>query len=165
MILKEVELIWKPEVQDFCKMPYPGYPRGCPMYDTRASCPPEAPLIDDVLDLTKPIYAAAIEFDLKGFEERMRRLHPDWSEKQLRNPRYWQGTARRKLKDKIELAKHSNPNLNNLLVLYRPEANGVHVVSTMRKVGVKITFPPKETVILVAIIGHRKAGKLREVFG
>lgn len=126
------------------------------MYAARPSCPPEAPMIDEVLDLTKPVYAAAIEFDLKAFEERMRGLHPNWSKKQCRNSRYWQGTVRKNLRDGIELLKQIDPNLRNLLVLYRAEAHGVHVISTMRKVGIEMISPPKDTVTLVAIMGSGK---------
>jgi len=164
MILKQVELVWKPEVQDYCKLPYPNHPEGCPMYGTRNSCPPQAPLIDEILDLEQPVYAAILEFDLKGHVENLRIYHPDWSETQLRNSRYWQNKARKNLREGIESAKINTSHLRNLLVLYRSEANGVHLVSTLRKVGVKINFPPKDIVHLVAIMGNRKAGKLRSVF-
>ena len=40
---------------EWCQMPYPGHPKGCPNYDTgRPECPPNAPFVWDWIDKDKP---------------------------------------------------------------------------------------------------------------
>ena len=43
-----------------------------------------------------------IIFDLHSYVEKMRQRHPSWTETQLLNVLYWQGTARKKLKEHIK---------------------------------------------------------------
>jgi len=42
---------------EWCRIPYPGHPKGCPNCDSvRVTCPPNAPKVSDVYDLSKPVY-------------------------------------------------------------------------------------------------------------
>lgn len=161
MIFEEVELDWDPRVRGYCKLPYPRHPDGCPMYGKRSECPPEAPPLDEILDLSKPTYVVAITYDIKGHYERLRRDHPDLSEAQIRIPYLWQGRARKILKEAVEVAKREIP---NRLVLWTPEANGVNFMTTMLKIGIVLKFPPEGIAYQIAVMGARRAGKLREVF-
>ncbi len=41
----------------FCTTPYINNPTGCPKYNTRDSCPPNAPMFDEVFNMEMPFYA------------------------------------------------------------------------------------------------------------
>ena len=45
-----------PDVRDLCPRSYPGHPHGCPNYGKRPSCPPQAPMLAETLDLTQPVH-------------------------------------------------------------------------------------------------------------
>lgn len=68
-------------VQNFCKLKYPQHPNGCPNYSKKECCPPNQPLIDKVLDLSKDIYVIYTKFPIGEFAEKMKREHPDWTVK------------------------------------------------------------------------------------
>ena len=40
-----VEVVVDYRARDWCRLPYPDHPRGCPNFGRRADCPPMAPLI------------------------------------------------------------------------------------------------------------------------
>lgn len=40
-----------------CAVPYKDHPYGCPKYGSKNSCPPNAPMFDEVFDTSKKIYA------------------------------------------------------------------------------------------------------------
>lgn len=84
-------------VRNLCVNPYPGHPKGCPNFDKKKGCPPGAALYDQVYDLSKSVYAIINKFDFKAHTDRMRNLHPEWSERQVRCCLYWQKGARREL--------------------------------------------------------------------
>lgn len=64
-------------VRDLCRQAYPGHPKGCPNWGRKAGCPPAAPLIETLLDLTRPVVAIFHVFDLAAHRQRMWALHPD----------------------------------------------------------------------------------------
>jgi len=161
VIFERAQIIWHQAIRDLCKIPYEGEPNGRPMYGTRPSCPPEAPLIDEILDLAKPTYIIAIKYDLASRVEQLRGQHPDWSEKKLRCSRYWQGIADKLLREAVEEVKREIP---NKWVVYRPEANGVNVSQMMKKMEIKIWPLPEGLRYRIAVAGDRKRGKLRGTF-
>jgi len=73
-------------------------------------------------------------------------LIPGWSDRQCRNPLYWQGGVRKRLKEKCR-AFGCN------IILDIPEACGVEVFETMKNAGVIIDRHP-ETVIKVMLVGR-----------
>jgi predicted metal-binding protein len=85
-------------VRGLCRHPYYNHPKGCPNWGKRASCPPQAPILTDLLDLDKPVYAAYNVFDFAGHCDRMQARHPGWSEHQVKCVLYWQGSARKSLR-------------------------------------------------------------------
>ena len=137
-------------VRDLCTRPYPGHPHGCPNYGKRRTCPPGAPLIWQTLDTTRPIYAIWNRFGLAAHVARMLRKHPTWSDRQLRNCLYWQGTARKQLRTEIERFLDDRPYQR---VLTCPEACGVNVTATMAGVGVRLDWPPTAVAYQVALAG------------
>ena len=148
-----VEPILNPKVRGLCCLPYEGHPKGCPNFGKAERCPPQAPKFEDVVDLSKPVYAIVNSFDIAAHVERMRARHPDWSERQLLNCLYWQGTARKALRKEIKsfLAEHPDYEAHET-----PEAMGVNVTATLAAVGVALEWPPRKVAMQVAIAGIPK---------
>jgi len=161
VIFEQVKLEWHVRIREFCKLPYPRHPNGCPMYGTRLGCPPEAPMIGEILDLSEPTYLVAIKYNVKEHYDKLRAEHPNLSEAQIRIPYLWQGRADKLLREAVEACKREVP---NKLPVYRPEANGVNVVAMMGKLGFVLKFPTEEYAYRVAVLGSRKKGKLGEAF-
>ncbi len=140
-------------VRQLCKRPYPGHPKGCPNFGNRNTCPPAAPLFDRVVDLCRPVYAIVNEFDLEAFASRMRELHPEWTDKKCRCSRYWQGTARKQLGLQVDefLLLHSGYTAFTV-----PEAMGVNVTETLRRVGIILEWPVRKIDRHTALAGWIK---------
>lgn len=136
-----------PSVRALCKRPYPLHPRGCPNFG-KDRCPPKVRLYGDVYDLARPCYAIWSAFDLGAHVERMRVAHPRWSDRQLRNCLYWQGTARKLLRKEISGFCWKKPGYD---VTECPEAMGVNVTETMRRAGIVLEWPPIQMVVHVAL--------------
>lgn len=85
-----------------CVKFYKNHKFGCPNFGKKPDCPPLVPMFDEIFDITRPIYAIYIVFDLFSHVEKMKQRHPSWTETQLLNVLYWQGTARKKLKEHIK---------------------------------------------------------------
>lgn len=143
-----VALVHDPEVRKLCPRRYPGHPKGCPNYGKKAGCPPQAPLL---LDINEPSWRTAViwnRFEFGEHVERMRSKHPDWSERQLECCLYWQGTARKALKEQIKHFKRSYPFYE---ITRCPEAMGVDVTATMKRAGIKLEWPPERYAYQVAV--------------
>jgi len=83
----------------------------------------------------------------------MRIKNPNWSEHQLKCVLYWQGSARKKLKEKcIQFLKE----FKGYHIEACPEAMGVNVFETMEKVGVVLERTPKIVTYQVAMAGVRR---------
>ena len=144
-------------VREWCKLPYINHPHGCPNYGNRDICPPDSPLFEDIVKA--PYYLIVIRYDLKSHIERMKNKHPNWSERQLRCCLYWQNTAKKMLKSKINRFVKSLD--FNYIILDginspSPEATGVNLFTTANLVGIKLKTYPKDYVYKMAIIGKRK---------
>ena len=139
-------------VRSLCVQPYPLHPKGCPNVGKCDRCPPEAPMFNNKFDMTKPIYAVINEYDLAAHVARMKAKHPDWSDRQLRCVLYWQGTARKQLKEKIG-AVLAEQRFHGYEATWCPEGMGVNVTETMMQVGVELEWPPEQTVRQVAFLG------------
>lgn len=156
-LLIEVVPVIDYSVRGLCQQPYPNHPKGCPNYDKRATCPPQAPLLGQVLDLQHPIYLVYNRFDLASHVRRMFEKHENWSQRQLECCLYWQGTARKQLKRGLarareELYRHHL----NWVTLTVPEACGVNVSATMLQLGIELEWPPRQYAYQVALIGRSR---------
>ncbi len=60
------------KARGWCTLRYPGHPHGCPNYNKRKTCPPQAPLIFQYFDLDGPLWLVAIQFDLAAHMARMK---------------------------------------------------------------------------------------------
>jgi len=141
------------KVRDYCLLPYPDHPKGCPNYGKSDRCPPIIGYFDEIYDLSQPIYAIVGEYDLKSHVDNLRLKHNNWSERQLRCVLYWQKTARKLLREEVNDWLIYNPQFTPTQC---PEAMGLNVIKTLNTVNVKLQFPPIDIVHLVVICGILK---------
>ena len=143
-----VNVIIDLRTRDWCKLPYPGHPKGCPNYGKRLTCPPEAPLFEEVG--IPPYILVGVKFDLEEWVNYMKKKHPNWSDRQARCCLYWQGKVRKRLREECEKIINKG-----VVVYYIPEAMGVDVFRTCTEVGIKLERNPQKFVWKIAIIGRR----------
>lgn len=132
----------------WCELPYPGHKKGCPNYGK--GCP--LPRVGDYFDLSRPHWFAIIRFDILDFSIRMKTKHPHWTERQCRCVLYWQNGVRKKLDEYCRkfIGDHD-------LIFHKiPEAMGVNVILTMRKLKQPIEMKPEFSVCKIALIGSKK---------
>lgn len=149
-------------VRILCLRPY-GYngkqwshPKGCPNFSRKDGCPPQAKLIIELLDFTKPIYAIWNVFDFESHCNRMRKLHPQWSQRQVECCLYWQPKARKQLQEKIlEFRWRMKRTLRNIKILKCPEANGVNVTETMASINEILEWPPQSVTYQIVLAGEK----------
>lgn len=146
-------------VRDLCVRRYPGHPRGCPNFGKKPTCPPQAPMIADVIDLERPVFAIWNRFDLAGHVRRMKERHPDWSKRQAVCCLYWQPRARKELRQRVVAFLRAH---RGTRVVFTPEAMGVNVTATMRQAGVQLEWPPRSIAYQVALVGYRLKGETHE---
>lgn len=155
---KLVKVVLDPAVRGLCQRAYPGHPKGCPNFGKKASCPPTAPLLHKLLDLSQPVWAVFVRFDLEAQRRRMWFKHPKWSRRQAECCLYWQGTVLSFLKNRVTnfCVMQVLGTDEKLTALYRPEAHGVNITATMAAVGIELPWPPDEVVYKIALVGTSK---------
>jgi len=121
-------ILFKSSWAHYCKLSYPNHPKGCPMFNTRLTCPPQAPHVSKVLDMSQEMWIAYSLFDLKSHKEKMKQLHPQWTERQCQNVLYWQGTSRKQAR---QIAAALQAALSLDIAIECPEGMGVNVYATM----------------------------------
>ena len=139
-----------PTVRALCRQPYHGHPKGCPNWNTRPTCPPDAKMLTELLDVSSPMYCIYSAFDLASHVARMRARHPDWSDRKLACCLYWQGTSRKMLREIVRRFLQEHPRCE---IVYCPEACGVDVTATMASIGVHLEWPPVAVAYHVALAG------------
>lgn len=148
----KVEPVLTTETWEWCKKPYPLHRHGCPNYGKKDGCPPNVSLLWDVLVSDAPVYAIFNVFDFGSHVQRMRDKHPNWSDRQCRCCLYWQPKARKQLREKIvEFLKAHR----GLFVVKNPEASGVNLTATMKKVGVELEWPPQTVTYQIVLAGTK----------
>ena len=148
MIYRVKDLVIDMRAREWCMLPYPRHPKGCPNYGKRKSCPPQAPLITEWADLSKPMDFVVIEFNLARHIEKMRQKHPNWSEAQLRCCLYWQGKVNKLLKDTTKAYALFCGGKYTMC----PEAMGVNVIESARRLGLPIEINPQKKIYKIALI-------------
>jgi len=106
-----------------------------------------------VLDLSKPAYAIYTEFNYGAYIVRMTARHPGWTEAQLKNVLYWQGTVRKMNRAEVRDYLKDHP---EMMALYCPEATGVNITETMKNAGVVLEWPPVKVARVVTLVGHAR---------
>ena len=145
------ELIIDYRTREWCKLPYPDHPKGCPNYGKKSGCPPHAPLIEEFVDIHNLIWLVTVEFDLASHVQRMLKLHPKWSNRQARCVLYWQPKVNKELKEAMLRYNHT---IWGSVYTLCPEAMGVNVIETARRRGIQIKDFPTDKVYKVALIGY-----------
>ncbi len=151
LLLKDI--IIDPSVRMLCCRPYQNHPRGCPNFNRKYGCPPEAPLFTARYNMSGKFFAIVNDFPLDSHTARMRKLHPDWTDRQLECCLYWQPKARKKLNEIIFGFTYI---YDEYIVDRCPEAGGVNVTETLKLVDLALEWPPKHIVRQVAIAGELK---------
>lgn len=150
-IIRLVKPVIDYSVRGLCVKEYPGHKKGCPNFNRKKGCPPQAGFFDKVYDLDKPVYAIINEFDFKAHVDKMRKLHPDWSKRKLECCLYWQKKARKELLEAIKQFLKENQNYKIYKVETCPEAMGVDVTKTLANAGIILEWPPVNIVRQVAL--------------
>jgi len=132
-------------------LPHPDHPLGCPNFPRCRDKYPDFKTLEGY-----EWYAVVEEFDLKSHAERMKKKHPNWTERQCRNLLYWQKGVQKKLKDKaIKFTAEKRFLGDNFsLLLEVPEACGIDLFATMEKVGVKLQRNP-DLVRKIMLVGRK----------
>lgn len=137
-----------------CRTPYPGHSKGCPNWGKKSGCPPQCLQIERLLDLKQEVWAVWNKFDIGSHIDRMRGLHPDWSDRQLRCCLYWQQGARKQMMAEwFEFCKQ-HPN-HGLRLVRCPEASGVVLSPTMEQLGEKLEWPPQKWAYQILLAGKK----------
>lgn len=149
---EQVKPTMQSSVRNLCFKPYPNHKKGCPNYGKKDGCPPQSPLLNKMIDLSKPVWAIWNEFDFGGHCGRMRGKHPTWSQRQVECCLYWQGTARKQLRQTIAKFMSEYPTLE---IIGCPEACGVNLTTTMASIGRKLQWPPMTKTYQIVLAGHK----------
>lgn len=131
-----------------CRLPYPNHPHGCPNFNRKESCPPNAKCFSKLVSF--PLFLIGVRFDLEKHVEKMRIKHPRWSERQLTCLLYWQNRVDKLLREECNKIVSKHP---DYVAVYKPEANGVNVFATCRNLDIILERNPKKYVWKIAIIG------------
>ena len=142
-------------IRSLCYRPYPNHPRGCPNFGKRAMCPPEAPALHEVVDLDRDVWAVWNAYPLGRHMAKMLKRHPQWTDRQLRNPLYWQGTARKELRAHIKdflvwARRQTDP---PSCVVSCPEACGCNLTATMQQIDIRLDWPPMTIAYQIVLVG------------
>lgn len=143
------------QVRNACKCPYRGHPKGCPNYNNpkRPTCPPKAKLYDKAYDLRKPVHAVVVTMNFDKHVAKMASNPKLKTEAQRRCCLYWQEGLRSRLRERCKAFIKEHPGYVADLC---PEAGGVNVIATLRKVGIRLQVPPRNIVSKVAFIAYPK---------
>ncbi|MBQ6285549.1 MAG: hypothetical protein IJK67_04495 [Bacilli bacterium] len=148
--------------RSMCIRPYPGHKDGCPNYGKLPTCPPDIPSMYDQIFDTSNVYAVVTKFNLKEYFDKRRANRPDLPEGQITNIRNWQPIAIKENDYAICEFYKENPNLSDYVSTRLLECMGVHVIDTMKEVGIELKFPVKDYAYRVAFAAKTNEGALEE---
>jgi len=83
----------------------------------------------------------------------MQKIHPDWSNWQLTCCLYWQPKARKMLAIEIEKFRLIHP---DFIIIKVPEATGINLTETMKRIGEILEWPPLTKTYQIAIAGKKQ---------
>ena len=137
----------------WCLLPYPNHPKGCPNYGKKQICPPFSKPFHEIIE--PPFHIVIESFDLEAQAKKMKKKHPEWSDRQCRNLLYWQKGVVKRLKEKAK--KFINSQNEDFVLLEVPEANGVNVFKTCENVDIILERVPQRIIRKIMIIGTKKS--------
>ena len=140
-------------ITSLCKCQYPLHRFGCPNFSVKKGCPPGTKNLDQVIDLSKTVYAIYNIFDYRGHINRMMEKHPHWSDRQAKCVLYWQPRVRKQLKVKIvKFMKEKE----GYFIVKNPEALGTNLTETMKNAGIYLEWPPEKITYQIVLAGILK---------
>ena len=158
-------ITYKKAFQSMCRNQFYGHPHGCPNYGKKAGCPPGAKMINTLFDLEdnyNNFFLIWVDYNVGAFANKMKKRHPNWTERQCYNPRLWQPTARKMLREEqtIAVAKYKLET-----IITSPEAHGINVTQLMKDTaGINLEWPPRDITRVVALGGTRIGGHYSGLF-
>ncbi len=144
------KLIIDYRARDWCKLPYPLHPNGCPNFNHKSTCPPQICRIEDWTDLHKQMWFVVVPFDIQSHVNRMLSLYPHWSDRQARCVLYWQPKINKQLESETKLFCA----FKSVKSTTCPEAMGVNVIKTAKGLGLPISPRPKEIVYKISLVAE-----------
>jgi len=145
-----IKPVFDTKMPKLCKHPYPNHPKGCPNWGKKKGCPPNAPWLPNSFDYRYPVYAIWNVYPFGEHVEKMRAKHPEWTQRQVECCLYWQGTARKQLKEIVKNFLKGHPGLK---IVDCPEAQGINLTETMKQVYVQLEWPPKHKTYQIVLAG------------
>ena len=138
--------------RSMCIRPYKNHKNGCPNFGKLPTCPPNIPcMFDQIFDISD-VYAVVTKLNLEEYFNKRRENRPDLAEGQIRNTRIWQPIALKENDYAISDFYRENPDKKDYVSTRLLECMGVHVINTMKEVGVDIKFPVIDYAYRVAFI-------------
>ncbi len=144
------------DTKRYCFMPYIGHPKGCPnCYGKCWGSGNKQIGLGELVDLNRPYYLIYNEFNLELHAQKMKVNHPSWSGRQCRCVLYWQGTARKQLREYVSGAlQQVNPTPD--FITYIPELYGVNVYVTCLEIGLVLdSIVDMQICRHVALLGYK----------
>lgn len=138
----------------YCRAPYPNHPNGCPNWGIKKGCPPNVPCF--LKEFNQKVLVCAVGIDFAHYLQIRRDIHPNWTERALRNPRHWQGHLRMLLRKDLLALKDEERNNKNKIVITNPEAMGINIFETCKQVGLILERTPLEKMYQVAFLATKK---------
>lgn len=147
------------KISEWCQLPYPRHPKGCPNYNKSDKCPPKAKPLGEIFDLNKDCYLIIYKFNLKKHIDYMRDRNPKLTNNQAKCVLYFQNRVRKEMKWAFRILLQSD---RELIYNDIPEAHGVNVIKTLRRMNVNIEIKPKKYIHKVAIVGYPNKDNLKQ---
>lgn len=135
------------KVRDYCRLPYPGHPEGCPHFGKRKECPPQAPLLEHFIDLSKPHYFIIVKITYDHTIEGEKPHNPSKERSWLT----WELHAESVLEKHVQKFQKSHP---GTVFTLHPSAVGVDVFKTAQNVGIPLEPTLQDTFHKIALIGY-----------
>jgi predicted metal-binding protein len=147
----------------FCTIPYKNNKYGCPNYNKRPTCQPQAPYLESIKTEFKKFYLVYAEFDLKTYSDYIRFKHPTFTDDQTHNNRFYQNSVKKLLRIEIERVKDSNRSFKILGCgsgfyndICSMEAVGINVFDTCKNNNIILDKNPKDKVVFVCLLYGNK---------
>ncbi len=145
------KLYFTNKTNEWCQLPYPRHKKGCPNYNKSDKCPPKARPLNQIFDLKKDHYFLINKFNLKKHIIRMKFNNPKLTINQAKCVLYWQNKVKAHMRYIFRILLG-----HDIKLIYNdiPEAHGVNVIKTLRKLNINVEIKPLTYVHKVALIGY-----------
>jgi predicted metal-binding protein len=167
MVIPRETVIFTRKTRKWCRLPYPGHRSGCPNVGKSDTCPLACGYREEVMEKYNIFTLVYATFDFKTYKKMRKKQHPEWSEKQVKNVLYWQGSVKKLLKEYIK--KNHDGMYDELFgagsgFWGKPsmEAAGIYVLGTLKKNDIPFEVKPENVTVMVSLLMSVK--KKREKF-